>query len=173
MKPRSKNTQHDQDLFRSRLDSIINLKHELVLLSQRIDWDYLDAQVQDLYAGTGRPGIPTRMMAGLHILKYTYDLSDEAVCERWVYDPYFQYFCGETFFQHQFPIERSSMTHWRQRVKTEFVEKLLQESLKIGFESKALQRQHFERVIVDTTVQPKAVTFPVDSKLRYKAICLA
>ncbi len=56
------------------------------------------------------------MMVGLHILKHMFDLSDEEVCERWVYDPYFQYFCGQTYFQHALPIDRSSMTRWRDRV---------------------------------------------------------
>ncbi|MET4236477.1 hypothetical protein ABIA85_009792 [Bradyrhizobium sp. LA6.10] len=30
------------------------------------------------------------------LLKHIYGLSDEGVCERWVHDPYFQYFTGES-----------------------------------------------------------------------------
>ena len=41
-------------------------------------------------------------MPGLLLLKHIYGLSDGGICERWVYDPYFQYFTGEDFFQHVF-----------------------------------------------------------------------
>ena len=109
-------------------------------------------------------------MVGLHILKHTYALSDEEVCDRWVENPYFQYFCGETFFQHDFPIERSSMTHWRKRVGDESLKVLLQESLVLGLKSKALKPQDLTKITVDTTVQEKAITFPTDAKLHYKAI---
>ena len=67
-------------------------------------------------------------MAGLAIHKHTYDLSDEAVCERWIENPYYQYFCGEEFFQHRLPLDRSSMTNWRNRMGEERLRALLQES---------------------------------------------
>ena len=161
---------HSDDLFRSRLDQIINMKHELVLLADRIDWSRLDDQVAPFYAVDGRPSIPSRLMIGLHILKHIHNLSDEAVCARWEVSPYDQYFCGETYFQHRFPIERSSMTHWRQRIGDDFCDQLLQESLRIAYQEKALSVRHVQRVVVDTTVQPKAVTFPLDVKLRYRAL---
>lgn len=104
------------------------------------------------------------------LLKHTYALSDEEVCARRVENPYFQCFCGETFFQHDFPIERSSMTHWRKRVGDESLKALLQESLMVGLRSKALKPQDFTKITVDTTVQEKAITFPTDAKLHYKAI---
>lgn len=169
MKSNTPDTMSD-DLFRSRLDQMINLRHELVILADRIDWQHLDNQLIPLYSSTGRPAIPSRLMVGLHLLKQIHNLSDEAVCERWVESPYYQYFCGEQFFQHHFPIERSSMTHWRKRVGEDFCIKLLQESLRIAFDSKAIQKRHLQRVIVDSTVQSKAVTFPLDVKLRYRAL---
>ena len=158
------------DLFRSRLDQIINLKHELVLLADRIDWSHLDDQVAPFYALDGRPSIPSRLMIGLHILKHIHNLSDESVCARWEESPYYQYFCGETYFQHRFPIERSSMTHWRHRIGEDFCKQLLQESLRIAYQEQALTVRHAQRVVVDTTVQSKAVTFPLDVKLRYRAL---
>ena len=170
MKSAPKNTPQPDDLFRSRLDQMINLKHELVLLADRIDWSYLDDQVAPFYAVDGRPSIPSRLMIGLHILKHVHNLSDEAVCARWEESPYYQYFCGETYFQHRFPIERSSMTHWRQRIGEGFCEELLKESLRIAHQEKALSTRHLQRVVTDTTVQPKSVTFPLDSKLRYRAL---
>lgn len=170
MKPKTPAVPPTEDLFRSRLDQIINLRHELVRLAERIDWRYLDEQAAPFYAEEGRPGIATRLMVVLHLLKHMFALSDAEVCERWVYDPYFQYFCGEVYFQHAFPIERSSMTHWRQRLGDEFCEKLIQESLRVAFEAKAVSRRELQKVVVDTTVQPKAVTFPTDAKLRFRAL---
>ena len=126
--------------------------------------------MEPFYATEGRSAIPARLMLGLHLLKHMYDLSDENVRARWVENPYFQYFCGAVYFQHSFPIERSSMTHFRQRVGKEFCVTLVQESLNAAFQLGALEIQHIERVIVDTTVQPKAITFSTDAKLRYKAV---
>jgi IS5 family transposase len=159
-----------EDMFCSRLDNIINMRHELVKLSRAMDWNFLELKVNAYYSAEGRPGIPVRLIVGLHILKQMYNLSDDGVCERWVQDPYFQYFCGETYFQHDFPIERSSMTHFRKRVGEEFCIALLQESLHSAHKLGALKTKQVERVVVDTTVQPKAITFPTDAKLRYKAI---
>jgi IS5 family transposase len=170
MKPKRIEKIPQDDLFRSRLDNILNSRHELVKLADSMSWDFLESKVAPFYSPEGRPGIPVRLMVGLHILKQVYNLSDEAVCERWVENPYFQYFCGETYFQHDFPIERSSMTHFRHRVGEDFCISLLQESLHTAHKLGAIETKQMERVIVDTTVQSKAVTFPTDSKLRYKAI---
>jgi transposase, IS5 family len=115
MRPKKPETTRSGDLFRARLDQIINLKHELAQLAGKIDWDFLDGEIAPLYSDKGRPGIPTRFAIGLLLLKQIYGLSDEGVCERWVYDPYFQFFTGEEFFQHEFPHERSDLSHWRKR----------------------------------------------------------
>ena len=109
------------------------------------------------------------MMVGLHILKHMFDLSDEGVCERWVYDPYFQHFCGEEYFQHALPIERSSMTRWREWIGPQGLEKLFQESLGVAHRTGALRTKDLKRVTVATTVQEKAVTFPTDAKLMHRA----
>jgi IS5 family transposase len=85
------------------------------------------------------------------------------VCERWVYDPYFQFFTGEEFFQHEFPHERSDLSHWRKRLGDR-LELLLAESLRVAHASGALRTQDLKRVTVDTTVQPKNVSFPTDAK---------
>jgi len=171
MKPRKPAALETDDLFRSCLDQIINDKHELAVLSQQIDWDYLDTQVEPFFAIEGRPAIRSRLMIGLHLLKHMYQLSDERVCEAWVENPYYQFFCGEKYFQHRLPIQRSSMTHWRQRIGDDFFEKLIQESLRIAHENKALKKNQLRRIVVDTTVQPKAVAFPTDVQTRYKALC--
>jgi IS5 family transposase len=108
-------------------------------------------------------------MAGLAILKHTYDLSDEALCERWVENPYYQYFCGEEFFQHRLVFDRSSMTRWRNRVGEDRLQALLQESLSVATKTDAIKPSELSRVIVETTVQPKNVMFPTDARLLNRA----
>lgn len=169
MKPSRKAQSGTEDLFRSRLENIIDLRHELVRLAAAIDWGFFDDAYDAFYSEEGRPGIATRMMVGLHILKHMFDLSDEEVCERWVYDPYFQYFCGEEYFQHALPIDRSSMTRWRDRIGPEGLEKVFQESLGVAHRTGALRTKDLKRVTVDTTVQEKAVAFPTDGKLIQRA----
>ncbi|MEY9707463.1 hypothetical protein ABIF50_003276 [Bradyrhizobium diazoefficiens] len=158
MRPKKHRTTGSNDLFRSRLDQIINMRHELVLLAGRVDWDWIDGEIAPLYSDNGRPGIATRFMIGLLLLKHIYGLSDEGVCERWVHDPYFQFFTGEEFFQHVFPHERSDLSHWRKRLGDK-LERLLAESLRVAHASGALRSQDLKRVTVDTTVQPKAISF--------------
>src|ERR1700682_1670165 len=169
MRPKKHKTTGSNDLFRARLDQIINLKHELAQLAGKIDWDWIDGEIAPLYSENGRPGIETRFAIGLLLLKHIYGLSDEGVCERWVYDPYFQFFTGEEFFQHEFPHERSDLSHWRKRLGDK-LELLLAESLRVAHASGALRSKDLKRVTVDTTVQPKNVTFPTDAKLLHAAI---
>ena len=169
MRPKKRETTGEGDLFRARLDQIINLKHELVLLAGKLDWEWLDGEIAPLYSDHGRPGIESRFVLGLLLLKHIFTLSDEGVCERWVYDPYFQFFTGEEFFQHTFPHERSDLSHWRKRLGDK-LELLLAESLRVAHEAGALRTKDLKRVTVDTTVQPKAITFPTDAKLLHAAI---
>jgi IS5 family transposase len=170
MKPRERRETGAQDLFRSRLDQIIDMKHELVRLAQTISWRFIEETCGAVYTdGPGMPPLPTRLMAGLAILKHTFDLSDEELCARWIENPYFQFFCGEEFFLHKLPFDRSSMTRWRQRMGEERVASLLQESLAVALKTGAMRPEDTRRVIVDTTVQPKAVMFPTDAKLIHRA----
>jgi IS5 family transposase len=169
MRPKKHGMTGSSDLFRARLDQIINMKHELVALAGKIDWDWIDGEIAPLYSDKGRPGIETRFVIGLLLLKHIYGLSDEGVCERWVHDPYFQHFTGEEFFQHEFPHERSDLSHWRKRLGDK-LQMLLAESLRVAHESGALRTRDLKRVTVDTTVQPKAISFPTDAKLLHAAI---
>ncbi len=160
MRPKKPETTRSGDLFRARLDQIINLKHELAQIAEKVDWQFIDGEVAPLYSDKGRPGIEARFAIGLLLLKHIYGLSDEGVCERWVYDPYFQYFTGEEFFQHEFPHERSGLSHWRKRLGDK-LELLLAESLRVPHKSGALRRQGPQAGhTVDTTVQPKNISFP-------------
>ncbi|MFL6840649.1 MAG: IS5 family transposase [Bradyrhizobium sp.] len=170
MRPRERRESGEQDLFRSRLDQVINMEHALAKLARTIDWSFLEEKFGAVYTdGPGQPPLPTRLMAGLAILKHTYDLSDEVLCERWVENPYYQYFCGEEFFQHRLVFDRSSLTRWRNRMGEARLQALLQESLSVAARTKAIKPSELSRVIVDTTVQPKNVTFPTDAKLLNRA----
>ena len=114
--------------------------------------------------------MPTRLVAGLFILKHMHNLSDEALCDRWVENPYFQYFCGEVVFLHDLPFDRSSLTRWRQRLGEEQIAALLQESLSVAHRTGAIEAKDLERVVVDTTVQEKAIAHPSDARLMHRAI---
>jgi transposase, IS5 family len=170
MRPRERRDSGEQDLFRSRLDQIIDMNHALVKLARTIDWRFLEEQFGAVYTdGPGSPPLATRLMAGLAILKHAHDLSDEVLCERWVENPYYQYLCGEEFFQHRLTFDRSSLTRWRQRMGEERLQALLQESLSVAVRTEALKPSELSRIIVDTTVQPKNVMFPTDAKLLNRA----
>ncbi len=169
MRPKQRDEKGSGDMFRARLDQIIDMRHELVRLADEIDWAWIDDQVADCFSVAGRPGTESRFMIGILLLKQIYGLSDEGVWERWVHDPYFQHFNGETFFQHEIGHERSGLSHWRTRLG-EKLELLLAESLRVAHATGAPKARDMERVTVDTTVQPKNVTHPTDTKLMHKAI---
>ena len=158
------------DLSRPRLDAIIDVRHPLVQLAGLIDWARFDAAFGSLYAETGRPGLPTRLMVGLHLLKHMKGLSDEEVCAQWVENPYLQAFCGEAVFRHVLPLDRSSLTRWRTRIGADPLEELLAETIAAATRSEALPPARLERVTIDTSVQTKAVAHPTDSHLLLRGI---
>ena len=167
-KPRD---ERHKDLFRPALDEIVDPGHALVRLAREIDWAFLDGRFSSVcQSGPGQPPLPTRLVAGLLILKHMHDLSDEALCARWLENPYYQLFCGEQSFQHVLPFERSSLTRWRQRLGEEPLLALIQESLSVAHKTGALGPKDLERVAVDTTVQPKNIAFPTDARLTHQAI---
>jgi transposase, IS5 family len=170
MRPKERRDSGQNDLFKARLDQIVDMGHPLARLAATIDWRFLEGRFGAVYSDKpGQPPLPTRLMAGLSILKHTHDLSDEELCARWVENPYFQLFCGEEFFVHKPPFDRSSLTRWRQRMGEEKLVALIQESLNAATRAGAAKPSDFSKVIVDTTVQPKAVAFPTDAKLMHRA----
>jgi transposase, IS5 family len=163
--------ERQKDLFRPSLDTIIDLGHPLVGLAERIDWGFLEARWGAVYeAGPGQPPLPVRLVAGLFIIKHMHNLSDEALCDRWVENPYYQHFCGEHVFRHALPFDRSSMSRWRGRLGAEQIAALIQESLAVAHKTGALATKDLERVVVDTTVQPKAIAHPTDARLMHRAL---
>jgi IS5 family transposase len=157
------------DLFRSSLEQILNKKHPLYVLANKIDWSHFDKSFGELFVQKqGRPGLPTRLVVGLHYLKHAYNESDESVVAGLLENPYWQYFCGFKQFQHELPIDPSSLTRWRKRLGPDKIEALLSATIDTAKEEKLLTQKHVERVNVDTTVQEKAIAFPTDARLYHK-----
>ena len=152
------------ELYRQKLENLINPAHPVCKLAKRIPWDELETQFADLYHDTGRSAKPIRLMVSLLILKQLYGLSDETIVERWVENPYFQYFNGESVFQWHFPCHPTDLVYFRKRIGEQGVEKILKVSIDLHGK-KAKEKE----VLVDTTVQEKNITFPTDTKL-YKRI---
>ena len=152
------------------LKDFLNAAHPLCRLASAVNWGQCERQFGKLYADDlGRPALATRLLVGLHYLKYLYNVSDEVVVASWVENPYWQYFCGEAYFVHTFPCDPTSLVKWRQRVGVEGSEKLLKESLAAAQREAVLSEAEIKRVNVDTTVQEKAIAFPTDARLYQKA----
>jgi transposase, IS5 family len=170
MRPKERRETGQSDLFRARLGQIVDLDHPLAKLARAIDWRFLEERFGAVYTDDpGRPPLPTRLMAGLAILKHMHDLSDEVLCERWIENPSYQLFCGEEFFQHRLVFDRSSLTRWRQRMGEERLIALVQESLAVATRAGAAKPADFRQIVIDTTVQEKAIAFPTDAKLMHRA----
>ena len=167
MKP--KHVEQSLPLFQSRLDQIINMSHPLSKLARSIDWSVFEEEFKSDYCeDNGRPGKSIRLMVGLHYLKHAFDESDESVVARFLENPYWQYFCGFEYFQHEFPLDPTSLVKWRRRVGAEKLELLLQETISTARRGKHLKKGDCRRVNVDTTVQEKAITYPTAAKLYQK-----
>src|SRR5579864_2512014 len=170
MRPKERRDSGQNDLFKGRLDQIVDMGHPLAKLAAAIDWGFVERRLGAVYTDApGQPPLPTRLMAGLAILKHMDNLSDDALTARWLENPYYQLFCGEEFFRHKTPFDRSSMTRWRQRMGEERLNALLQESVATATRTGAAKPADFTQTIVDTTVQPKAVAHPTDAKLTNRA----
>lgn len=157
--------QNQVDFFQPLLKDFIDLNHELVLLSDKIDWEYFDKEFSKYYSNTGQPAMPIRLMVGSLLLKRIYNLSDERVCETWEMNPYMQYFCGMAHFAHQFPTDPSDFVHFRNRIGKSGVEVIFAYSVHL------FGKQAKEKVsLSDTTVAENNTTFPTDSKLAKKII---
>ena len=166
------------DLFRARLDQMIGNEHPLVKLAEKMPWEAIAERLSGVLppepAGAGRPALPMRLVVGLLYLKHAYNLSDEQVCARWLENPYWQHFCGEVYFQTVLPCDPSSLTRFRQRLGEAGVEELLAQTIEAAKAMKAIRPRDLERVVIDSTVQEKAVAYPTDSRLleiaRYKLV---
>ena len=156
-----------RELFRTRLEDLINPSHELALLADTIDWQYFEEEFKPYYSDKGSPSVPIRTMVGCLMLKHLYNLGDEKIPEQWVQNVYFQYFCGGVFFEHKFPFDPSDFVHFRRRVGEAGIAKIFAYSVKLHGAEVPRQAKF---VLSDTTVQENNTTFPTDAKLCKKAI---
>lgn len=158
------------ELFKVLLRDLVAPGHELVLLRDAIDWKRFDETMKEAYCeNNGRPSVPVRMMAGLTFLKYMYDISDQEVLNNWCENPYWQYFCGGEFFEHEPPTNQSTMSRWRSRLGEKNVEEMISETIASALRNKVVKAKDFERVTVDTTAQEKNIRFPTDARLLDRA----
>ena len=180
------------DFFRNRLDQMIDLRHPLAVLANRMPWQEIEASLAQRWArqvkagkkiegldlfgpvsvvaggGTsnaGRPRLPTRLMVALLYLKHAFNESDEEVIQRWGETPTWQYFSGNEYFEHQWPCDPTQLGRFRKALGEEGVEELLARTMEVAVTLKLIARKELARVIVDSTVQEKAVAHPTDSKL--------
>lgn len=192
------------DFFRARIDAMINLNDPLAVLARRLPWEAIQAQLaakleraaragqplegHDLFgptqvlvgAGTsnaGRPKLAIRLMASLLYLKNSMNLSDEELCVRWSENVLWQYFSGQEYYEHRLPCDATQIGRFRRAIGEEGLELLLKATIETAVQSKCIKAQELERVIVDTTVQEKAIAHPVDSRLleiaRHKVVSAA
>lgn len=170
MKPKPQPADSFQ-LFQAQFSQILNREHPLVRLSDQIDWQKFDLAFEGSYrADLGAPAKAMRLMAGMHYLKYAFNESDESLVERWLENPYWQYFCGFTHMQHEAPLDPSSLSRWRKRVGPQQLELLLKETIDLAQRAKHLRPQDLTQLNIDTTDQEKNITHPTDSKLLHTAI---
>ena len=180
------------DFFRARLDQMIDLRHPLAVLATRMPWSQIEAALApsfarqnragqmksgyDLFGTTqaisgagvsaaGRPRLPIRLMAALLYLKHAFNLSDEELVARWSENVVWQYFSGQTYYTPNFPCDATQIGRFRTAIGEAGVEELLKATIDAAVGMKAVRPAEFERIIVDTTVQEKAIAHPVDSRL--------
>ena len=179
------------DFFRLRLDHMIDLRHPLVVLASRMPWQQIEASVAHLFSRkgrdgvpmpdldlfgekvqaqgrtskAGRPRIPLRIMISLLYLKHAFNESDEGVVERWRDTPRWQYFSGAAYYEDRLPCDATTLIKFRQLLGEEGVEELLAQTINIAVDLKLIKPEHLAQVIVDSTVQHKAVAHPTDSRL--------
>jgi len=171
MKPKPRPKSSQLDLFQAQFEQLLNHDHPLYLLANRIDWQRFDAALAECYSeDLGAPAKAIRLLVGLHYLKHAFNESDESLLERWVENPYWQYFCGFNTMQHEVPLHPTSLTKWRQRVGADKLAEMLSETVALAVREKQVTKQELTQVNVDTTVQEKNITHPTDSKLYHKAI---
>jgi transposase, IS5 family len=171
MKPSLRPISSQLHLFQAHFDQLLNPNHPLVVLAKSIDWNRFQLALEECYSpDLGAPAKSVRVIVGLLYLKHAFNLSDDGVLERWVENPYWQYFCGFETMQHEPPIHSTSLTKWRNRVGAERLSLLLQETIELAVKGKQITKNELAQVTIDTTVQEKNITYPTDSKLYHRAI---
>jgi IS5 family transposase len=156
-----------QSVFAPPLELMLNPNHELVTLAKRLPWDRLEARFARLYATSGRPSIPIRVMVSLLLLQRMKDLSDEEIVKQWVQNPYWQFFSGMASFQWSIPCDPTELGKFRKRIGPDGAEQIFAWTVEMHGETGRMQA---ETVVIDSTVQEKNITTPRDHKLYRRII---
>ena len=160
------NTSYGQlSFFRDPIFPFLDHSNRYFILKKGIDWSGLVADISAYYSDKGRKSIPLRTMIGLTIVKFIENISDERVIQLYLENPYVQAFCGQVEFQNVVPCSNAMLSVFRNKIGEKGCARILGESIKLhGILA------HEEAVVVDTTAQPKNVTYPTDMKLILKVI---
>ena len=154
------------NVFKLCLKSIIDPQHELSILSKEIDWDYFHKEFSNLFKGkTGKPPKSVRLIIGLMILEYVYDLSDVQVVKRLNENIYYQYFCGNIFLQKGTQLSPTTLVKWRKKLGVKGADKILSKTVEMTKKLGILKKKEEGEVISDTTVQEKNIKYPTDTEL--------
>jgi Transposase domain (DUF772) len=154
------------DMLRSWLNQIIDMLRPFAVLGRTAGWAIIEKEYGVAYSGgPGQPPLATRLMAGTAIIRYMHNLSDDQACERWLENPYYQYFCGEECFQHKLAFDSSSLTRRRRHIGEEKLNALVHKCLAVATKTKAIKSSELLQMVVDPNVQPEAIAFPTDAKL--------
>jgi len=151
--------------FYATFEEQLSHKHPLYILAGQVNWQVFEDAFLPMYSTEGRPAKPIRLMVALLMLKHLRNLSDESIVEQWAENSYYQYFSGERCFAAGPPCEASELVHFRKRIGEAGIELIFKESIRINGKD-----GEEDNIIVDTTVQEKAITFPTDDKLYKKII---
>jgi transposase, IS5 family len=192
------------DFFRARLDGMVDSRHALVVLEKRSPWASIEAVLATHFARkprvpgkaaatdllgehevdfgggvttAGRPRLPIRLMASLLYLKNAFNLSDEELVQRWSENVVWQFFSGMEYYEPRLPCDATQIGRFRRAIGEEGLQQLLKATINTAVDIKVIKPAKLERVIVDTTVQEKAIAHPVDSRLleiaRHKVVSAA
>ena len=192
------------DFFRARLDAMLDLRHPLAVLATRLPWSQLEAELAPIWRRESRDGVlpegedwfgsggiltaagvsyagrsrlPIRLMCSLLYLKHAFNLSDEETCERWAENVVWQYFSGMDYYEPRPPCDATQIGRFRAAIGEAGMQTILKATIDTAVASKAIKPTEFERIIVDSTVQEKAIAYPVDSRLleiaRHKIVVYA
>lgn len=154
-----------KNLFSGTFMDMLDSKDSLIVLADSFPWSKIEDELQQYYAGIGRPPKPIRLMVGLLLLKQLENLSDENVVLQFKRNPYYQYFCGYDEYQPALPCHPTELVKFRNRIGKEGFEYIFKMSVEMHGDA-----AEEPQVIVDSTVQESNLTFPTDGKLAIKII---